>query len=530
MTTTTSPLLNLAIQGAGDNDTTWGIYANQDYYYLEQAVAGVAAIALPDAPYTLSQAGATTTTNAEAYQGILNFSGTLTAVRTVTIPIKPKSYLVRNGTTGGFALTLSAGSNTVSIPNGVVAFVFCDSAGLIYAVNGADAFTATTLATTGNATIGGNLSLTGNVSSALALANNLTTPAAYSVNFGSGQFVKDASGNIQTAAGNTIAFGTNQFFKDASGNIGIGTATPTVTFDVRGLVSAAGTPTKAPISTVSITGVGVGYTAGNTLTVVGGSGSGATLYVDTVSGGTITGVHVLAAGSGYVVGDSLTVTGGSGAGATFTVATVANLTTAGDTNLTGLVATRGAMNVLGALNAYSTLGVSGATTLTGAVTMSGAATVNGALIVNQNGTFNGSTVSIANGLTVGGTVFGVNVPGTTVGVGVSGAATSTLQVNGPIATKQPTLLSSSTGYTVLSTDSTIICDNPGSAVTLTLPDPSTCPGRILYIGCYTAKNINSSASNIVGPGGTTSATIVPSTNTFSTIQASGSVWRVIART
>jgi hypothetical protein len=63
---------------------------------------------------------------------------------------------------------------------------------------------------------------------------------------------------------------------------------------------------------------GTGYTVADTLTVVGGDGTAATLTVATVDGGVITGVTV-ASGGDYVVfpANPVSVTGGDGEGATF---------------------------------------------------------------------------------------------------------------------------------------------------------------------------------------------------------------------
>lgn len=63
---------------------------------------------------------------------------------------------------------------------------------------------------------------------------------------------------------------------------------------------------------------GTGYTNGDTLTLVGGTGTAATVFVTGVSGGVITGVQVLTTGS-YTgtFPTTFTVTGGTGTGATF---------------------------------------------------------------------------------------------------------------------------------------------------------------------------------------------------------------------
>jgi hypothetical protein len=65
---------------------------------------------------------------------------------------------------------------------------------------------------------------------------------------------------------------------------------------------------------------GTGYTVGNTLTVVGGTGGPTTLTVSTVSSGVITGVTALS-NPGYSVlpANPVSVTGGSGSGATFNI-------------------------------------------------------------------------------------------------------------------------------------------------------------------------------------------------------------------
>jgi hypothetical protein len=74
------------------------------------------------------------------------------------------------------------------------------------------------------------------------------------------------------------------------------------------------------INVIGIVSGGTGYTVGNTLTLVGGTGSAATLTVSTVSGGVITAVTIGSFGSYSVVPTNpISVTGGSGSGATFTV-------------------------------------------------------------------------------------------------------------------------------------------------------------------------------------------------------------------
>lgn len=102
------------------------------------------------------------------------------------------------------------------------------------------------------------------------------------------------------------------------------TSIPTVTISApttAGGVQATATCTMG-IGSASIVGGGTGYSAGDTLTIVGGTFfAAATLTVNTVSSGVITSVSVATGGSSYSVlpTNPVSVTGGTGSGATFNV-------------------------------------------------------------------------------------------------------------------------------------------------------------------------------------------------------------------
>jgi hypothetical protein len=86
-----------------------------------------------------------------------------------------------------------------------------------------------------------------------------------------------------------------------------------------GGVTATGTTTLALQGAPTVTNGGTGYTVGDTLTLVGGTGTATTLTVSTVSSGVITGVTILSNGAYTVVPTSpISVTGGTGTSATFT--------------------------------------------------------------------------------------------------------------------------------------------------------------------------------------------------------------------
>ena len=123
MPSTFTTKLRLELQAPGENRTTWGNKANQVFSRIEDAVAGLSSIAMGDANHTLTTANGTTD---EARNAMLILTGANTAVRTLTIPQVSKVYIIRNATTGGFAVTVSNGLNTVSVANGKWYLVWTD--------------------------------------------------------------------------------------------------------------------------------------------------------------------------------------------------------------------------------------------------------------------------------------------------------------------------------------------------------------------------------------------------------------------
>jgi hypothetical protein len=125
MPSTYSPSLRIELPGSGEQSGVWGTTTNNNLgTLLEQSIAGVQAITMTDANYTLSNYNGVSD---EARKAVLVVSGTNTAVRDIIAPLVVKVYTVKNNTTGGYAINIRASSgSSVSIPNGVTSSVYCD--------------------------------------------------------------------------------------------------------------------------------------------------------------------------------------------------------------------------------------------------------------------------------------------------------------------------------------------------------------------------------------------------------------------
>ena len=136
MANTYSSSLRLIIQQDGTNQGTWGGYTNTNIAtLLEQAVAGIGNITVSGSSnYTLTS---TNGASDEARNAVLNITGTLTAAINIICPTASKTYIVKNGTTGGYAVTLKTSAGTgISVPNGETTTLYCDGTNVVRALSG----------------------------------------------------------------------------------------------------------------------------------------------------------------------------------------------------------------------------------------------------------------------------------------------------------------------------------------------------------------------------------------------------------
>ena len=126
MASTYSPNLRLELIGTGEQQGTWGSTTNTNLgTLLEEAIGGYVSVAVTDGANTTL-----TSNNGSADQSrnmVINLTGALTATRNVICPAIEKLYVVKNATTGGQSIVFKVSGQTgVTIPNGIIEFIYVD--------------------------------------------------------------------------------------------------------------------------------------------------------------------------------------------------------------------------------------------------------------------------------------------------------------------------------------------------------------------------------------------------------------------
>lgn len=250
MATTYSPNLRLSLIGTGEQQGTWGGITNTNLgTLLEEAIGGYVSVAVTD--------GADTTLTAldgaadQSRNMVLNLTGALTAARNVICPAIEKLYVVKNATTGGFAVTFKVSGQTgVSVPNGSTYFVYVDGTD-VRQINGSIASQdASNVSITGGSIVTNASSLSirdsdGSHIMSFAVGSNLTANRVFTLTTG------DAARTLDISASNvTITTAGAAILDDADAaaqrtTLGLGTMATQTAANYALLASPAltGTPT-----------------------------------------------------------------------------------------------------------------------------------------------------------------------------------------------------------------------------------------------------------------------------------------------
>jgi hypothetical protein len=119
--------LRLTEPQIGGDTGLWAGYLNNNLIFSDQGVNQALSIAIADTNITPVADG---TTSDQARYQTMNFTGALTAARTVTLPNVQRQGWAANSTTGGFNVILSTGAGTTVTlpPDGVMRFYKSDGA------------------------------------------------------------------------------------------------------------------------------------------------------------------------------------------------------------------------------------------------------------------------------------------------------------------------------------------------------------------------------------------------------------------
>jgi hypothetical protein len=132
MVDTPTPNYGLRNQELGSNIASWGDpNLNELFSALDQILGKIKDIAITG-DYTITSTNYVTT--ADNKNRGWRFTGTLTALATITVPATHTSFIVVNDTTGGFSLTVKTSAGTgITVPAGRTAWLRCNATNVLNA-------------------------------------------------------------------------------------------------------------------------------------------------------------------------------------------------------------------------------------------------------------------------------------------------------------------------------------------------------------------------------------------------------------
>lgn len=187
--TTFTATVRLTEPAVGGDTGTWGGELNSDLVYIDEALNQSVTVNIADTNVTLVHDGSSSD---QARYLRYNFTGALTADRTVTLPANQKVGWASNNTTGGHNLTLTTGAgSTLTLTTTGWTLFQCDGSNVTAVPVDLGGTTTNDNAETGR--IGEYVSSNVAAASAVSLANNVAKNVT-SISLTAGDW--DVSGNV----------------------------------------------------------------------------------------------------------------------------------------------------------------------------------------------------------------------------------------------------------------------------------------------------------------------------------------------
>jgi hypothetical protein len=207
--------LKFELIGTGDQAGTWGTTTNTNLgTAIEQAIVGKADVTMSGTPITLTLTNSNAAQDARAIY--LNLTGSPGGAAVLEVPAIQKPYIVKNGTTGGFAVTVKVtGQTGVSVPNGKTMWLYNNGTDVTNAIDNLPS----------GATVGGV---------AISTASGTVT----SVDVSGGTTGLTTSGGPVTGSGTITIAGTLAVANGGTGITSLGT----------GVATFLGTPSSANLA------------------------------------------------------------------------------------------------------------------------------------------------------------------------------------------------------------------------------------------------------------------------------------------
>lgn len=320
MPSTYSTSLGFELPATGEQSGTWGDTVNRNVGTLiEEAIAGVEAVAMADANVTLTS---TSGASNQARNAVIVATGANTATRDLIIPAVSKVYIVSNSTSGGQSIRIKTTTGTaVTIANGIHAVVYCDGLDTFSVADStAGAGGTVSSITVSSPLTGGTITSTGTIG--MATVSGLT-PGTYGTATAIPTFTVDTYGRVtyasQVSIGGGVGSGTvTQVSTGAGLTGGPITSSGTISLSTTGVSAASyGSSSAIPVLTVDVYGriTGITTTPLSAVTAISNTGAAVTA--------TTTNLTISSAGTVAMTNSgTFSVSGNQTIGGTFTVSGV----------------------------------------------------------------------------------------------------------------------------------------------------------------------------------------------------------------